>query len=72
MHKVAKISCEFFFTKLSGIDPCEKCIYKLGGHACRHFFMACSKLVAMAIYVVKQACGNDILASVYTVIVSAH
>ena len=26
--------------------------------------MACSKLEAMAIYVVKQACGNDIMASV--------
>ena len=28
--------------------------------------MACSKLEAMAIYLVKQTCGNDILASVYT------
>ena len=28
--------------------------------------MAGSKLEAMAIYVVKQACGNDIMASVYT------
>jgi hypothetical protein len=28
--------------------------------------MACSKLGAMAIYVVKQACGNDIMACVYT------
>ena len=27
--------------------------------------MACSKLEAMAIYVVKQACGNDIIACVY-------
>ena len=27
--------------------------------------MACSKLEAMAIYVVKQACGNDIMACVY-------
>ena len=27
--------------------------------------MACSKLEAMAIYVVKQACGNDKLACVY-------
>ena len=27
--------------------------------------MACSKLEAMAIDLVKQACGNDILASVY-------
>ena len=29
------------------------------------FFMACSKLEAMAIYLGKQACGNDKLASVY-------
>jgi len=28
------------------------------------FFMACSKLEAMAIYLVKHACGNDILALV--------
>ena len=27
--------------------------------------MACSKLEAMAIYVVKQACGNEIMPSVY-------
>ena len=31
------------------------------------FFMACSKHEAMAIYVVKQACGNDIMACVYLV-----
>ena len=30
-----------------------------GGHAWLHFFMACSKLEAKAIYQVKQACGND-------------
>ena len=29
--------------------------------------MACSKLEAMAIYVVKQACHNNIMACVYTV-----
>ena len=29
------------------------------------FYMACSKLEAMAIYLVKQACGNDKLACVY-------
>ena len=45
------VGCEFFF-KLSGIDPCEKRIDMLGGHAWRHIFMACSKLGAMAIYVV--------------------
>ena len=59
------VNFEFFFTKLSGIDPCEKRINIPGGHAWRHFFMACSKLEAMAIYVVKQACGNDIMACVY-------
>ena len=28
-------------------------------------FYGCTKLEAMAIYLVKQACGNDILTSVY-------
>ena len=55
----------FFSTKLSGIDPYKKCINILNGHAWRHFFMACSKLEAMVIYVVKSANANDILASVY-------
>jgi hypothetical protein len=58
------VSCDLFFTKLSGIDPCEKCINILGGHAWSNIFMACSKLEAMALYVVKQDCGNDIMASV--------
>ena len=49
-----------FFAKLSGIDPCEKRIDYSGGHALGHVFMACSKLEAMTIYLVKQACGNDI------------
>ena len=55
----------FDFFSLSGIDPCEKRINRPGGHAWRNFFMACSKHEAMAIYVVKQACGNDIMACVY-------
>jgi hypothetical protein len=38
----------------------KKRIDYLGGHAWGHVFMACSKLEAMAIYLVKQACGNDI------------
>ena len=59
------VNFKLLFTKLSGIDPCEKCIDMLGGHAWRHIFMACSKLEAMAIYVVKQACGNEIMPSVY-------
>ena len=39
-------------------------IYYTGWAYLPQFLMACSKLEAMAIYVVKQACGNDILASV--------
>ena len=42
-------------TKLSRIDPCEKRVNILGGQHWRGFFMACSKHVTMAIYVVKQA-----------------
>ena len=30
-----------------------------------NIIMACSKLEAMAIYVVNQACGNDIRAGLY-------
>ena len=56
-----------FFTKLSGIDPCEKRINILGGHAWQHFLwlVACRKLEAMAVYLVKQAFGNDKLACVH-------
>jgi hypothetical protein len=54
----------FFSTTLSEIDPCEKSIDMLGRHAWQHIFMACSKLEAMAIYEVKQACGNEIMPSV--------
>ena len=57
------VDFNFFFTKLSEIDPCEKRIDMLVLHAWQHIFMACSKLGAMAIYVVKQACDNDIMAS---------
>ena len=64
------VNFNFFFTKLSEIDPCEKCIDMLGGHAWRHIFMACSKLEAMAIYVVKQACGNEIMPSVCNALVT--
>ena len=49
------VTFDFLFTKLSAIDPCEKHINIPGGHACRQFFMACSKLEAMAIYLVKLA-----------------
>ena len=44
---------------LSGIDPCEKRNYIPGGDAWHNFFMTCSKLKALAIYVVKQACGIE-------------
>ena len=32
----------------------EKCIDILGGHAWRHFFMACSKPEEMAIYIKRN------------------
>ena len=32
-----------FYTKLSGIDPCEKCINILSGQGWCNFFMDCSK-----------------------------
>ena len=38
----------------------KKRIDYLGGQAWGHVFMACSKFEAMAIYLVKQAGGNDI------------
>ena len=66
------VNLNLLYTKLSGIDLCEKCINIPGGHAWRHFFMACSKLEAMAIYLVKQACGNDKLACVYQIIFERH
>jgi hypothetical protein len=54
------VNFELFWAKLTGIDIYEKRIDFLGGHAWEHVFMARSKLEAMAIYLVKQACGNDI------------
>ena len=53
-------------TKISilGIDSCEKRIIILGGHAWRKVFLACSKLVTMAIYVVKQACRHECMLQV--------
>ena len=58
---------ELFLTKVSGIDTYEN----LGGHVWRNFFMVCVKLVAMAIYEVKQACGNDNVPPVYLLLVYA-
>ena len=59
------VNFDFLFTKLSGIDPCEKRINIPGVHAWRHFFIACSKLESMAIYyLAKQVCGNDKMACV--------
>ena len=49
------VNFDFSFTKLSGIDSCEKRINIPGGQ----------QLETMAIYLVKQACGNDKLACVY-------
>ena len=54
----------FWSTKLSGIEPCEKCTNILGGHADNFFFLTFSKFEAMVIYIVKQASGHDIWASV--------
>ena len=42
---------DFFYTKLSGIDPSEKPIDMLDG-------------LATCFYIVKQACGNEIMPSV--------
>ena len=56
---------DFFFTKLSRIDPCEKRVNILGGQHWRNFLMACSNLVTMAVYVVKQAWCNEIMPTVY-------
>ena len=47
------------------IDSWEKQTNILGGHAWRHIHMACSKLEAMAIYLIKQFWGNHILSCVY-------
>ena len=43
-------NCDYFFTKLSGIDPCEKQINIPGENTWCNLFMACSKLVAIATY----------------------
>ena len=61
------VNFDFFFTKLSGIDPYEKRIDYPDGHAWGHVCMACSKLEAVTIYLVKQACRNDKRACVYLV-----
>ena len=72
------VNFKFFFTKLSGIDPCEKRINRLGVHAWRNFFIACSKHEAMAIYVVKQASQYGGLSlrchrvTVYRILSNAH
>ena len=58
---------DFFFTKLSRIDPCEKRVNILGGQHWRNSLMACSNLVTMAVYVVKQAWCNEIMPTVYIV-----
>ena len=49
------VNSNILLAKLSRIDSCEKLVNILGGQHWRNLFMACSKLVTMAIYVVKQA-----------------
>ena len=41
------VSFEGFFTKRSGIDPCEKHINILGGHAWRGFYFSTLEAMAM-------------------------
>ena len=48
------VNFELFFTKLLGIDLYKKRNQIPVGHAQQHVFMACSKLEAMVIYLVKQ------------------
>jgi hypothetical protein len=60
------VNFDFLFTKLSGIDPCEKCINKPGGHAWRHVFKACSKLEAMVIYLAGAPVGMWTCGRVHT------
>ena len=47
--------CPFYTLKRKNI---------IGGHAWRNHFIVHSKLEALAIYVVKQTCGDDIMALV--------
>ena len=54
-----------FFTRINPWSMKNQNLQSYSTDACWHVFMACSKLEAVAIYLVKQACGNDILASVY-------
>ena len=59
-----RVNFKCIYTKLSGIDTCEKGNNILSGHAYRHLFMACSKLEAMVIKIVNQACVKDIMPAV--------
>ena len=57
----------FFFSKLSEIDPCEK---RTRWASLAQFFYGLALVEnLMAFYLVKQACGNDILAPVYSFLV---
>ena len=48
------------------IDCCKKRINMLSSWAFLEiFFMVCSKLEAMVIYVVNQTCGNVIIPAAY-------
>ena len=52
------VNFELFFNKLLGIDLYKKRNQIPVGHAQQYVFKACSKLEAMVIYLIKQACGN--------------
>jgi hypothetical protein len=59
------VNFDFFLMKLLGIDPCGKRINICTRLACLATLFYDSKLEAMAIHVVNQACGNDIRAGLY-------
>jgi hypothetical protein len=52
------VNFKLLLSKLSGIDPYERHIDYPGGNEWGYVFMTFSKLEAMAIYLVKQACEN--------------
>ena len=57
------VNCECFFTKLSVI--LWKANYYNRWACLAQFYMVRSKLEGMAIYVLKQACGHNVIAWVY-------
>ena len=51
------VNCDFFFTKLSGIDCRKSYNSMIGGLTWLNLFMVCGKLVAMTIYKLKGLVG---------------